>query len=97
MVVSFDGLPARRLRLPVRTGVALPVNLATPVGGIEWADAELVDVAADRLAFGPGLAGDASSVRLRGPVTAVEGGTLSVDGEVSVVTGQGPFVLHLPT
>ncbi|MCW3158702.1 beta-galactosidase [Micropruina sonneratiae] len=97
VVVSFDGLPARRLRLPVRAGVALPVNLATPVGVIEWADAELVDVAADRLAFGPGLAGDASSVRLRGPVTAVEGGTLSVDGEVSVVTGQGPFVLHLPT
>ncbi len=92
--VGWDGSEPRALTLPPRTGVMLPRNLITPLGVIESADAELAEVRADRLSFGPGLAGAASEIRLRGPRPLVTGGELSGDGDTWVIRGRGPVSLQ---
>lgn len=95
VTVGWDGAAVRRLRLPARTGVALPLNLVTPHGVIETADAELTSVDERTLGFGPGLAGEESMVRFRGPLASADGGAVMVDGDLTVITGPGPVTLHL--
>ena len=92
--IGWCGAEPRMLTLTARTGAMLPLGLATPLGVLEWADAELAVVEPDRLVFGPGLAGSASEIRLRGPRPSVEGGVLSGEGESWVVQGAGPVTIR---
>jgi beta-galactosidase len=65
--LSLDGvvLGEGTLRIPPRTGAMLALGLQTPLGRLDWANAELADVSPDRLVFGPPL-GDQTTVVLSG-------------------------------
>ena len=88
--VGWRGAEPRALTLPARTGVMLPLGLVTGLGVIDMADAELVEVSSERLVFGPGLAGEASEIRLRGARPPVEGGVLSGADDSWLIQGAGP-------
>ena len=87
--VGWRGAEPRALTLPARTGVMLPLGLVTGLGVIDMADGELVEVGAERLVFGPGLAGEASEIRLRGARPSVEGGVLSGADDSWLIRGAG--------
>ena len=89
-----DG-PVRSLRVPARTGVMLPLGLVTERGVIVSADAELVDHGGNLLRFGPGLAGDDSVLRWRGPRPDVTGAELTGAADDWTITGAGPITLSL--
>jgi beta-galactosidase len=73
--LSLDGaaLGDGALRIPPRTGAMLALGLDTPLGRLEWANAELTQVGPDRLAFGPPL-GDATTVVLVGAMDVTAAG-----------------------
>jgi beta-galactosidase len=86
--LSLDGqlLGNGDLRVPPRTGAFLALGLDTAVGRIEWANAELVQVGDDSLAFGPPLA-DRTTVVLRGADdVSAEGCTVVRAGDVQTLT-----------
>ena len=86
--LTLDGRPLGDgdLRLPPRTGAFLALGLDTSLGRIEWANAELVEIGEDRLAFGPPL-GDLTTAVLRGaPDVRVVGGTVERDGDLQTLT-----------
>lgn len=86
--LSLDGQPLGdgKLRVPPRTGAFLALGLDTPIGRIEWANAELVEIGEDRLAFGPPL-GERTTVVLRGaPDVRVDSGTVERGGDVQTLT-----------
>lgn len=91
--VGWSGAEPRALTLPARTGVMLPLGLVTGLGVIDMADAELVEVSSERLVFGPGLAGEASEIRLRGARPSVEGGVLSGADDSWLIRGAGPVTI----
>ncbi|SDP41926.1 beta-galactosidase [Pedococcus dokdonensis] len=87
--LSLDGRPIgadEPLVVPPRTSAFLALGLDTPVGRVEWANAELTAIADDALEFGPPL-GDGTTVVLHGaPDVGVEGGLVQRDGERQTVT-----------
>ncbi|GAA2114002.1 beta-galactosidase [Actinomadura alba] len=91
--LALDGTPVgdgSPLLVPPRTGAMLALGLDTPLGRLEWANAELAEVGDSFLAFHPGLGGDgATVVVLRGAsdLTAkeAEGVTVERDGDVQTV------------
>lgn len=91
------------LVVPPRTGVFLALGLDTPLGRLEWANAELTEVGEDRLVFGPPLGGVTRVVLDTVPGTEVvatagaEDVTVDRAGDVQTVTAPGgsPLVLSL--
>ena len=99
--VGWDAAEPRTLTLPPRTGVMLPLDLVTPHGVVESADAELVEISSTTLRFGPGLAGADSEIRFRGPRPTVrEAGIQQADvtgkGGRWIVRSAGPLTLEVP-
>ena len=80
------GLLDQRLAIPARTGRMLGLGLQLPGGGtIVSSNAEIAELADDRLRFSAGL-GDRTEVWLRTDRT-VTGADIRTDGELTVVTG----------
>jgi beta-galactosidase len=94
--LSLDGQPlgSGELRPPPRTSAFLALGLDTPVGRVEWANAELTAIEAGALAFGPPL-GDETTVLLRGATdVTVDGGLVRRDGDLQTITAPGPVTLR---
>jgi beta-galactosidase len=94
--LSLDGQPlgSGELRPPPRTSAFLALGLDTPVGRVEWANAELTAIEAGALAFGPPL-GDETTVVLRGATdVTVDGGLVRRDGDLQTITAPGPVTLR---
>jgi hypothetical protein len=73
----------------------LPLGLRTASGTIEWADAEVQELGADRVRFGVGQQPDGSSVvRVTGAPPIVEGADVTASDGVWTVRGRGPLELR---
>ena len=86
--LALDGRPigSGELRLPPRTSAFLALGLDTPVGRVEWANAELTAIEEDGLAFGPPL-GDETTVVLRGAADVLaDGATVRREGDLQTIT-----------
>lgn len=99
--LSLDGQPlgTGELRPPPRSSAFLALGLDTPVGRLEWANAELTAIEADALAFGPPL-GEETTVVLRGAAevtvegAGAEGATVRREGDLQTVTAPGPVTIR---
>ncbi|MBN9106758.1 MAG: beta-galactosidase [Propionibacteriaceae bacterium] len=93
--LRFRGTDLGTLRLAPRSGLMLPLGLRTASGTIEWADAEVQELGADRVRFGVGHQPDGSSVvRVTGAPPIVEGADVTASDGVWTVRGRGPLELR---
>ncbi|KQZ90230.1 hypothetical protein ASD62_13945 [Phycicoccus sp. Root563] len=105
VTLTLDGtmLGDGALVVPPRTGAFLALGLDTPVGRVEWANAELIEVGDDRLVFGPPLGGRTTVVLDTVPGTEVvatagpDEVAVARDGDVRTFTAPAgsPLVLTL--